>query len=102
MDRLSQEMARDLKEHNANISIVSIIPGLIQTESVVSAYESGNSVKLFGYDASLRMGKFYITNYFQVSYWMHLEIIWTLAKWLFVLSLKSTAVLTCNLTQYGT
>ncbi|CAH8430838.1 unnamed protein product [Schistosoma guineensis] len=55
LDRLSQEMARDLKEHNANISIVSIIPGLIQTESVVSAYESGNSVKLFGYDASLRM-----------------------------------------------
>ncbi|CAH8432359.1 unnamed protein product [Schistosoma margrebowiei] len=55
LDRLSQEMARDLKKHNANISIVSIIPGLIQTESVVSAYESGNSVKLFGYDASLRM-----------------------------------------------
>ncbi|KAH8855832.1 Dehydrogenase/reductase SDR family member 1 [Schistosoma japonicum] len=55
LDRISQEMAHDLKEHNANISVVSIIPGLIQTESVVSAYESGNSFKLFGYEASLRM-----------------------------------------------
>ncbi|XP_018647528.1 putative short chain dehydrogenase [Schistosoma mansoni] len=55
LDRISQEMARDLKQRNANISVVSIIPGLIQTESVVSAYESGNPLKLFGYDASLRM-----------------------------------------------
>ncbi|VDQ17938.1 unnamed protein product [Trichobilharzia regenti] len=50
-------MARDLKQHKANVSVVSIIPGLVQTESVVSAYESGNSPKLFGYDISLRMGK---------------------------------------------
>ncbi|CAH8429609.1 unnamed protein product [Schistosoma turkestanicum] len=57
LDRISQEMAYDLRKHNANICIVSIIPGLIQTESVVSAYENGNnnSLKLFGYDISLRM-----------------------------------------------
>ncbi|CAH8433420.1 unnamed protein product [Heterobilharzia americana] len=55
LDRITQEMARDLKRHNANVSIVSIIPGLVQTESVVSAYESGNPSKLFGYNVSLRM-----------------------------------------------
>ncbi|VDP86351.1 unnamed protein product [Echinostoma caproni] len=43
MDRMSMEMSRDLMRRGANVVVVSLLPGLVHTESVVSVLNSGRA-----------------------------------------------------------
>ncbi|KAA3672462.1 dehydrogenase/reductase SDR family member 1 [Paragonimus westermani] len=43
LDRMTLEMAADLRKRNIDVAVVSLLPGLVRTEQVVAALESGTA-----------------------------------------------------------
>ncbi|CAH8508251.1 unnamed protein product [Dicrocoelium dendriticum] len=43
LDRMSMEMARDLRRRNVDVAVISLLLGPIQTETVLAALESGSA-----------------------------------------------------------
>ncbi|OON15428.1 oxidoreductase, short chain dehydrogenase/reductase family protein, partial [Opisthorchis viverrini] len=46
LDRMSMEMARDLKKRGVDVAVLSLLPGLVKTETLVAALESGQVPQL--------------------------------------------------------
>ncbi|CAL8102820.1 unnamed protein product [Calicophoron daubneyi] len=57
LDRMTMEMARDLRRRGIDICVISLVPGVVRTEGVVAAFESGHSSSLMkqGLDLELAL-----------------------------------------------